>query len=255
MNPKGKVALVTGAASGIGRATALALAAAGAAVVVVDIDQAGGKETVHQIKERGGEATFVHADVSTPDGIEAMFAATEAAYGGVDIVCNNAGVMSGAPDWPEQPLVRINQVVSVNTTGVMMGTRAAVHAMRKRGGGIVINIASISALTPSANDPVYVGSKAAVVMFTRSCARLKETENVRVNAVLPGMTRTAIQAKTGDGTRPAAWLIPAMQRIGDRILPPETIAAAVLDLIHDDSAAGECRVVDNATPAVGERPR
>ena len=245
MEIEGKVALVTGAGSGIGRATALALAAEGASVIVADVDQTGGEETAALIRERGGSATFVRADVSTPAGIEAMFAATEAAYGGVDIVHNNAGISSGEPGWPETSLEKIYQVVNINTTGVMMGTRAAVHAMRKRGGGVVINTASIAALQPNPYEPVYGGTKAAVAMFTQCCARLKKTENVRVNAVLPGMVQTEFQRKTGDGTRPAAWLAPAIDSIGERILPPEAIASAVLDLIRDDSLAGECRVVTN----------
>jgi NAD(P)-dependent dehydrogenase (short-subunit alcohol dehydrogenase family) len=248
MNTKGKVALITGAGSGMGRATAQALAAEGASVLVVDIDPEGGEETARLIKEAGGNATFFKADVSTPAGIRSMFDAVESTYGGVDIVHNNAGIPSGAPDWPEVSLERICQVVAINTSGVMMGTQAAVHAMRKRGGGVVINTASIAALGPSQNEPVYNGSKAAVLMFTQSCARLKETENVRVNAVLPAMVATKFQANTGDGKTPAAWLIPAMERIGDSILPPEAIAKVVLEFIHDDSLAGEYRVVRNEVP-------
>jgi 3-oxoacyl-[acyl-carrier protein] reductase len=245
MEIAGKVALVTGASSGIGRATAEALAAAGARVLVVDIDAPGGHETVRRIESAGGRATFCEADVSDAAGVAAMFMAAERAYGGVDIVCNNAGLMSGEPDWPDLPPARIAHVAAVNLTAVMLGVHGAVQAMRPRGGGVVVNTSSTGALMPLPDDPVYAATKAGVSMFTQSCARLKETENVRVNAVLPGMTRTAIQAKSGDGVRPAAWLLPAIEAIGDRILEPAAIAAAILDLIRDDTLAGECRVVDN----------
>ena len=250
MEIAGKVALVTGAASGIGRATSLALAREGAKVAVADVDQAGGDETARLIKEAGGDATFIAADVSTPAGIEAMFQAVEDAYGGVDIVHNNAGIMTGAtPGWPEVGLEKISLVLNVNAVGVMMGTRAAIHALRKRGGGAVVNTASVAALAPMPNDPLYASSKAAVVNFTQACAGLKDSDNVRVNAVLPGMVDTPIIAKTGDGKTPAKWLEPAIA--ATTMLKPEDIAEAVLAFIKDDSKAGEAEVVANQQPAGG----
>lgn len=243
MEIAGRVALVTGAASGIGRASALALADAGAAVVVVDVDADGGEETARRIRERGGRAISVRADVSKPDGVRAMFEAAAAAFGGVDIVHNNAGIVSGdTPGWPGTTLERLHDLVSINVAGAIMGTRAAIDAFAQRGGGAVVNTASIAALGPMPNDPAYAASKAAIVLFTKSCADLRQSHNIRVNAVLPGMVDTPIIAKTGDGTTPAAWLAPALAAM--TLLAPEAIAAAVLDLIRDDTLAGEARVVN-----------
>ena len=242
MEISGKIALVTGGSSGIGRATALALAAAGARVAVADVDRAGGQETVAAIAAAGGEALFISADVSTAKGTEAMFAAVAAAYGGVDIVHNNAGIMTGdTPGWPDVGLEKISQVLNVNAVGVMLGTAAGIRALRPRGGGVIINTASVAALGPLPNDPMYAASKAAVVNFTQSCAGLAESENIRVNAVLPAMVDTPIIGKTGDGTTPAAWLAPALA--ATTMLRPEEIADAVLGLIRDDSKAGAAEVV------------
>ncbi|MCC6383093.1 MAG: SDR family oxidoreductase [Dehalococcoidia bacterium] len=249
MDIAGKIALITGAGSGIGRATSLMLADAGASIMVADVDEAGGRETVKALEARGAKAAFVKADVATPQGVRDMFRAVEDTFGGVDIVYNNAGVSCGNPNWPATSLDRIFEVVNINTSGVMMGTKAAVEAMATRGGGVVINTASIAADNPNPNEPIYGGTKAAVAMFTRCCARLKDTHNVRVNAVSPGMVRTEFQRKTGDGVAPADWLVPAIDRIGEAILPPEAIAQAVLDFIRDDSLAGEVRVVTNQLPA------
>ncbi len=252
MEISGKVALVTGASSGIGRATAVALAREGAAVAVADIDRAGGEETVRAIAGEGGQASFFHGDVSTPDGVRSLFAAVEAACGGIDIVHNNAGIMTGdAPGWPDVGLDKIHLVVSVNAAGVMMGTGAAVRALRKRGGGAVVNTASVAALGPMPNDPMYAATKAAVVNFTEACAALAETENIRVNAVLPGMVDTPIIGKTGDGVTPAAWLQPAIA--ATTMLQPEDIADKVLEFIRDDSKAGAAElVVQPDTPRAAE---
>lgn len=240
MDLPGKVALVTGGATGIGRSISRSLAAAGASVLVVDVDDIAGTATVRRIDEAGGRAAFVQADVASPHGIREMFAAAATTFGGVDVVCNNAGLVAGAPDWPAMDLERIRLVVDVNLGGVCMGTQAAIQALRARGGGVVVNTASLAALAPFPSDPVYGATKAGVVFLTRSCAGLA-AEGIRVNAVLPAMVRTPIIAKTGDGERPAAWLEPFLAT--EPLLEPEEVAAAVLDLVADDTRAGECVVV------------
>ena len=242
MEISGSIALVTGAGSGIGRASAEALAAAGARVAVVDVDEKGGHETVERIGARGGDAHFVRGDVSSPRGIEALFKTVAAEVGVPKIVFNNAGIMTGgAPGWPESGLERVHQVVSVNASAVIMGTRQAVDLMRDTG-GVVINTASIAAFSDLPQDPVYAGTKALVTHFTRSCAELAETHGVRVNAVLPGVVETPILAKTGDGKTPAGWLLPLLEHAN--IIEPTAVANCVLGLIRDDSAVGLCRVVD-----------
>jgi 3-oxoacyl-[acyl-carrier protein] reductase len=237
----GKTALVTGAGSGIGRATARALAAAGVQVVVGDLDDVGGTETARLIDEHGGVATFVQADVASPHGIRTLFDAAHRLFGGVDIVHNNAGLVSGEPLWPGIGLDRIKLMVDVNLAAVCMGTAAGIEALRARGGGAIVNTASVAGLRPAPADPVYGATKAAVLHFTQSCAGLA-SEGIRVNAVVPGPTETPILAKTGDGTKPAAWLQPWLANI--RLRQPEEIAAVVLDLVRDDTCAGETRVVD-----------
>jgi 3-oxoacyl-[acyl-carrier protein] reductase len=246
MDVDGKVALVTGAGAGIGRASAMALAARGASVVVADVDQASATATAAAIHAAGGVAVPVVADVATPAGVRAMFAAADDAFGGVDIVHNNAGLIGGEPLWPDCSLERIAAVVAVNLGGVAMGTAEGILALRRRGGGVIVNTASTAALAPMPTDPVYSATKAAVVRIVESCAGLA-AEGIRVNAVLPGMVDTDMTMKhTGDGTRPAAWLEPIIART--TMLTPADIAAAVVELIEDDSAVARCHVVANPTP-------
>lgn len=243
MDIAGRVALVTGAAHGIGKATALALAEAGAAVVVVDIDRAAAEVTVDEIHRRGGAAVPVRADVSVPDDVRTMFARAEEAFGGVDIVHNNAGLVSGEPVWPDGSLERMMKVVAVNLGGVAMGTQEGIRALRRRGGGVIVNTASVAALGPMPIDPVYSATKAAVVRITESCAALA-AEGIRVNAVLPGVVDTDMTHRhTGDGTRPASWLAPVLA--STTLLSAADIAAAVLDLVRDDDAVAVAKVVAN----------
>jgi NAD(P)-dependent dehydrogenase (short-subunit alcohol dehydrogenase family) len=231
MDIQGKVAIVTGGGSGIGRATAVALDAAGAAVVIADVDEIGGKETGGMLRR----SLFVPTDVTRIDAVRALFEAAEREFGGVDIVHNNAGLLCGEPLWPDTPVERALRLVEVNLGGVVVVLRLAIDALRKRGGGVVVNTASLAAVYPLAEDPPYAATKAAVAMLTRSSAGLA-SEGIRVNAVLPPLIDTPMVARSGDGTRPAQWvdnltsIIPLHQ--------PEEVAAVVLDLITDDSLAG-----------------
>ena len=249
MQIEGKVAVVTGAGSGIGRATARALARAGAVVVVADVDEAGGSETVGLVHDAGGHAGFRRTDVTEPRSLEATFAAVEADHGGLDIVHNNAGLVCGEPLWPDITPETLLRVMAVNLGGVVVGTRLAIPALRRRGGGAIVNTASMAALYPLTPDPIYSATKAGVAMFTRACAPLAE-EGIRVNAVLPGLVDTPLLPKSGDGERWADWAQLAERVMG--LLSPDDVAAAVLDLVRDDAVAEE-RVV--GTPPTAEAAR
>jgi len=239
----GKVALVTGAGAGIGRASALGFAAAGASVVAVDLDEAAAIGTADRIRAAAGTAVAVQADVSLAADIYRMFDEATRVFGGVDIVHNNAGLISGEPLWPDGSLERVATVIAVNLGGVAMGTQQGIVELRKRGGGVIINTASVAALGPLPSDPVYSATKAGVVRIVESCVGFA-AEGIRVNAVLPGMVDTDMTMKhTGDGTRPAVWLGPVLASI--QLLDPAEIAAAVLELVLDDSVVGECRVIRN----------
>ena len=251
MDISGRVAVVTGAGSGIGRAAALAFAHEGASVVVADIDPVGGSETVGLIHDAGGTATFVRTDVTEPRSVEALVAAAEAEYGGLDIMFNNAGLVSGEPAWPDITSETLLRVMNVNLGGVVLGTQLAIPALRRRGGGAIVNTASMAALFPMVQDPIYSATKAAVAMFTRACAPMAE-EGIRVNCVLPGLVDTPLLPKSGDGERWADWAISAKEMMG--LLSPDDIAAVVLDLVRDD-AVGEERVIGNIPlPATGALP-
>jgi NAD(P)-dependent dehydrogenase (short-subunit alcohol dehydrogenase family) len=240
VNIEGKVAVVTGAGSGIGRATAVALGAAGASVLVADIDEAGGEETVGLVHDAGSKSEFIRTDVTEPRSIEAMLDAATAQFGGVDIVHNNAGLVSGQPEWPDTTPETLLRVMNVNLGGVVVGTRLAIPHLRKRGGGAIVNTASLASLFPMTVDPIYSATKAGVTMFTRACAPLAE-EGIRVNAVLPSLIDTPLLPKSGDGDRWADWAYSAKEALG--ILQPETVADAVLELIRDDDAVAREVVV------------
>jgi NAD(P)-dependent dehydrogenase (short-subunit alcohol dehydrogenase family) len=246
LNISGRAALISGAAAGIGRATAVALAQKGASrIVLVDIDHAGLVETARQVTQAGAETSMV--DVTDGDALQSLFD-DAFAKGALDIVFNNAGILSGPPAFPDTPLARIRQVVAINFTAVIEATWHAIRLMRAAGhGGVIINTSSTGGLTPYPSDAPYAATKAGVLMYSRSCGPLKETDGIRVNAVCPGVTNTPILAKTG-GDKVADWLVPLLDQI--HILEPEDIARAVTDLIENDEASGEFVVVGN-TPKGG----
>ena len=232
-------------------ATALAFARAGSTVVVADIDAAAASETVGLVHDAGGQASSVRTDVTEPRSLEALFAAAEAEHGGVDIVHNNAGLVSGEPLWPEITPETLLRVLNVNLGGVVVGTRLAIPALRRRGGGAIVNTASMAALFPLTADPIYSATKAGVTMFTRACAPLAE-EHIRVNAVLPGLVDTPLLPKSGDGDRWAEWAYSAQEVMG--LLSPDDVAREVLDLVCDDTAVAQERVVGSIPVGPGDPP-
>lgn len=250
MDIEGKSAVVTGAGSGIGRATALALADRGAGVTVADIDDAAAKETVALIRDRGGRAEAAVADVTEVEEVERVYDAAEATFGGLDIVHNNAGIVCGMPLWPETSPARLLQQLSVNLGAVIIGTRLAVDRMGARGGGAIVNTGSLASLLPMPDEPVYSATKAGVLMFTRACAGLYGSHRIRVNAVLPGLVETPLLDKSGDGTKPADWT--HMARAMMPVLQPEDVAAAVIAFVEDDDAAGQYQIVGDLPEFVRE---
>jgi NAD(P)-dependent dehydrogenase (short-subunit alcohol dehydrogenase family) len=246
MDIAGKTAVVTGSATGIGRTSAVAIATKGAAkVVLIDVDPAALQEAANLVRAAGAEAVERVFDLSDSAAMPGLFDELEAA-GGFDILHNNAGIMSGPPNFPDTPPHRIPLLVAINFTAVMLGTRLAVDILKKRGGGTIINTSSQAALrygrqevggySDMLEDAPYAASKAGVLMFTQHCRRLKEMFNIRVNAVLPGLTDTPILSKSGEN-EPADWVKPLITRLPP--LTPEKIAEAVITLIEDESLAGE----------------
>lgn len=234
MEPKGKVAVITGAASGIGRATAQRLAAAGASIVVVDLDEAMGAETVKLIESAGGTTTFVKADVTDSSDAQRMLDSAIAKFGRLDILYNNAGIAVGSPPFPRAELQRWRRVLDIDLQAVILGTYLAAPIMERQGGGVIVSTASMAGLYPYKEDPVYAAAKAGVVNFTYSLAPWAAKLNIRVNCVCPGvvdtpLVRKGIEAAKRTGERAA---LPA------RIIPPIEIAEAVLTLILDDTLAG-----------------
>ncbi len=248
-----KIAIVTGAGSGIGRATARLLASEGARVVVADLDRAGGEKTVREITGAGGVAVFIKLDVSRESDWELVIEQTLVRFGRLDILVNNAGIMfvrkiedMALEDW--------RRVMSVNLDGVFLGTKHAIRAMKKGGGGSIVNLSSAAGIIATHDDTsAYIASKGGVRLFTKAaaleCSYAGHDYHIRVNSVHPGATDTAMTA--------AMLQDPAMREKIKDVMPigfigqPEDIARAILFLASDESrlVTGAELVVDGGWTA------
>lgn len=236
MRLDGKVALITGAGSGIGRETALLFAREGAAVVAVDLNAAAAGETVAMVEADGGQASSFGADVSMARHCAAMVEHAEVTFGRLDVLFNNAGIMLADDD----DAVRTDESVwdltmNVNAKGVFLGCKYGVPALRRTGGGSIVNTASFVALVGAATPQIaYTASKGAVLSLTRELAVIHARENIRVNALCPGPLRTELLMKvldTDEKKQRRLVHIP-MGRFGEAT----EIARAVLFLASDESS-------------------
>ena len=243
MDIQDKVAIVTGGARGIGRATAIALARAGArAIVIADNRTAEAAETAEEIRGEGCESISLEVDTGDVASLRSLMVATADQFGALHILHNNAGIGEGDRDWPEVDTERVARIVDINLRGVITGTQLALPLMHRSGGGAIVNTASGAAMTPLPPQAVYAATKAGVVHFTKSCTGLENSHQVRVSCICPGLTTTEMVQESGpDGPHP--WLQSVIDAI--EMLTPEEIAAGVLDLISDPASAGRILSVEN----------
>lgn len=236
MRLDGKVALITGAGSGIGRESARLFAAEGAAIVVVDIEDTGGRETVAAIERAGGRAAYVHADVASAADAARMIASAEREFGQLHVLFNNAGIMHSRDDDAVSTDEAIWDVtMNVNAKGVFLGCKYGIPALRRAGGGSIINTASFVAMLGAATPQIaYTASKGAVLALTRELAVVHARENIRVNALCPGPLRTELLMKFLDteAKKLRRLVHIPMGRFGEA----EEIARAALFLASDESS-------------------
>ncbi|WP_336135448.1 glucose 1-dehydrogenase [Natronomonas amylolytica] len=231
----GGIALVSGASSGIGRATAQRFAEEGASVVAADIDVDGGEETVSRIESEGGEATFVETDVTDESDLATAVETAVDTYGGLDFAFNNAGIEGDQVGFSEQDNANWNRVLDINLNGVFFAMREEIPAMLESGGGAIVNTSSIAGILGFPNLSPYVASKHGVVGLTKTAAVEFSSDGLRVNAVLPGVIDTPMVARSGEqdpeSMEQTVAGIPA-SRLGQ----PEEIASAVVWLCSEDAS-------------------
>ncbi len=260
MDFSGKIAVVTGGGGRIGRATSLGFAKGGAKVVVVDRDASLGEGTAGIVKQQGGEAVYVPADVTKSADVQGYVKAALDRFGRIDLFFNNAGIEGKIAPTAEYDEDMFDQVMAVNVRGVFLGLRHVLPVMLKQGAGAIVNTASVAGLTASPGMPAYVASKHAVIGLTKTAAGEVAGQGIRVNAVCPGPIDTrmiqalAEQRSPGDVAgfaRTYASMIPRGQ-----YGKPEEIAALVLFLCSDGAAnmTGGHYVSDGGRSAVAGSP-
>ena len=232
---QGKVALVTGGGSGIGRATSLLLAKEGAKVMIADYVPDGAEKTVKMIRDAGGEASCIAADVSVTKQAEMIVNKTVETYGRIDCAHNNAGIEGKFADTIQCTEDNWDRVIAIDLKAVWLCMKYEIPQMLKNGGGSIVNTASIAGLLGFNNAPAYVAAKHGVVGLTRTAALEYAQKNIRVNCVCPGVIRTPMVERALDGGGLTESDVIMAEPVG-RMGKPEEIAAGVLWLLSDASS-------------------
>ena len=228
---RGKVAIVTGGASGIGRTTAQFYARDGARVAISDVDEAGGEETVRLIEAAGGEATFIRADVSNSEDCQALVNSTTERFGRLDIAFNNAGIGGESNLTADYSVAGWNNLIGINLSGVFYCMKYEIPAILRSGGGSIVNMASILGQVAFANSSAYVASKHGVIGLTKNAAVEYASQGVRVNSIRPAFIRTPLIAGI-EADEQVRNLLISLHPIG-RLGEPEEVAELVIWLSSD----------------------
>jgi NAD(P)-dependent dehydrogenase (short-subunit alcohol dehydrogenase family) len=229
---EGKVALVTGGASGIGRSTALAFSAEGTRVVVADIAIDGGKETVRLIKDNGCQACFIQTDVTRADEVKKMVDGAVENYGQLDFAFNNAGIEGDLASVTRYTEENWDRVVNINLKGVWLCMKYEIPQMLKQGGGAIVNTSSTAGLTGIGSNPAYVASKHGVVGLTKAAALTYAKRGIRVNSVCPGVIYTPLVKQLIDTYPDMEKVVTGLNPMA-RLGSPEEVAQAVIWLCSD----------------------
>jgi NAD(P)-dependent dehydrogenase (short-subunit alcohol dehydrogenase family) len=230
----GRVVMITGAGSGIGRACAQEFASRGCKVVVTDVDEQGGEETVRMVREAGSDAFFTRVDVTKLADLEAAVRAAVDRFGSLDYAVNNAGIGGPAASTGEYPEDGWRKVIDINLSGVFYGMRAQIPQMLKQGRGAIVNVASILGLVGFATAPAYVAAKHGVLGLTKTAALEYSNQGIRVNAVCPGFIETSMTQQLREDK--AAYGMLVSKHATGRLGRADEVAAAVAFLCCDESS-------------------
>ncbi|MBI2761507.1 MAG: glucose 1-dehydrogenase [Chloroflexi bacterium] len=247
---EGKTAVITGAASGMGRATALLFAREGARLLVADVDERGGEQVAEEIRGGGGKATFRRVDVSRSAEVEAMIGAAAEEFGALDVLFNNAGIEGESARVADSSEENFDRVIAVNLKGVFLGMKYGLPVMAGQGRGSVINTASVAGLVGWYGANAYSAAKGGVVTLTKTAALEYARYGVRVNCICPGVIRTAMVERITGGTDEAMERLRRMQPF-PRLGSAEDIARMALFLASDESefVTGAAMTVDGGLTA------
>jgi NAD(P)-dependent dehydrogenase (short-subunit alcohol dehydrogenase family) len=242
---QGSVAFVTGASAGIGRATALEFARSNARVIVADVNEKGGLQTVEAIKAASGQAEFIKCDVSDENVVKSAIAETVARFGSLDFAFNNAGIEGKQADTTSCTIENWNQVNDINLKGVWLCMKYQIPQMLQQGHGAIVNCSSIAGLVGFTGTPAYVASKHGIIGLTKTAALEFAKQNIRVNAVCPGVIQTPMIDRFTQGEDQIVDQLVAGEPIG-RIGKPEEIASSVVWLCSGSSSfiTGHALVAD-----------